>query len=159
MIKLPFAQYRQAEICEYEGQPLINALPPINSPQDTAKMLARFPKVDEAEKALPAHIRRHAMMRILDQFLYPTKSHLQLEQMISGMIRRGYLSRNIAVPDYHRNLDAVAHTDFNAIVRNAGNEALVSSIIGCSGTGKSTEVEAILKTYPQAFYHPEYQHA
>ncbi len=159
MIKLPLAQYREAEIREYEGQPLINALPPINSPQDTARMLARFPKVDEAEKVLPAHIRRHAMMRILDQFLYPTKSHLQLEQMISGMIRRGYLSRNIAAPDYQRSLDDVAHTNFNAIARNAGNEALVSSIIGCSGTGKSTAVEAILKTYPQAIYHPEYQHA
>lgn len=159
MINLPLAKYREAEIREYEGQPLINALPPINSPQDTARMLARFPKVDEAEKVLPAHIRRHAMMRILDQFLYPTKSHLQLEQMISGMIRRGYLSRNIAAPDYQRNLDDVGHTDFNVIARNAGNEALVSSIIGCSGTGKSTAVEAILKTYPQAIYHPEYQHA
>ena len=159
MINLPLAKYREAEIREYEGQPLINALPPINSPQDTARMLARFPKVDEAEKLLPAHIRRHAMMRILDQFLYPTKSHLQLEQMISGMIRRGYLSRNIAAPDYQRNLDDVGHTDFNVIARNAGNEALVSSIIGCSGTGKSTAVEAILKTYPQAIYHPEYQHA
>ena len=159
MIKLPLAKYREAEIREYEGQPLINALPPISSPQDTARMLARFPKVDEAEKALPAHIRRHAMMRILDQFLYPTKSHLQLEQMISGMIRRGYLSRNIAAPDYQRNLDDVGHTDFNVIARNAGNEALVSSIIGCSGTGKSTAVEAILKTYPQAIYHPEYQHS
>jgi len=159
MIKLPMAQYREAEIREYEGQPLINALPPINSPQATARMLARFPIVDEAEKALPAHIRRHAMMRILDQFLYPTSSHLQLEQKISGMIRRGYLSRNIAAPDYHRNLDDVARTDFNAIARNAGNEALVSSVIGCSGTGKSTAVEAILKTYPQAIYHPEYQHS
>jgi len=159
MINLPLAKYREAEIREYEGQPLINALPPINSVQDTAKMLARFPKVDEAEKALPAHIRRHAMMRILDQFLYPTKSHLQLEQMISGMIRRGYLSRNIAAPDYQRNLDDVGHTDFNVIARNAGNAALVSSVIGCSGTGKSTAVEAILNTYPQAIYHPEYQHA
>jgi len=158
MIKLPFAQYGKAEIREYEEQPLINALPPINSLEDTARMLGRFPKVDEAEKTLPAHIRRHAMMRILDQFLYPTKSHLQLEQMISGMIRHGYLSRNIATPDYNRNLDDVVHTDFTAIARNAGNEALVSSIIGCSGTGKSTAVEAILRTYPQAIYHPDYQH-
>lgn len=159
MINLPLAKYREAEIREYEGQPLINALPPINSPQDTARMLARFPKVEEAEKVLPAHIRRHAMMRILDQFLYPTSSHLQLEQKISGMIRRGYLSRNIAAADYHRNLDDVARTDFTAVARNAGNEALVSSVIGCSGTGKSTAVEAILKTYPQAIYHPDYQHA
>jgi len=158
MIKLPFAEYRKAEIRAYEGHPLINALPPINSPQATAKMLACFPKVDEVEKVLPAHIRRHAMMRILDRFLYPTKSHLQLEQVISGMIRHGYLSRSIAAPDYQRNLDDVAHTDFTAIMRNAGNEALVSSVIGCSGTGKTTAVEAILKSYPQAIFHPDYQH-
>ncbi|WP_151704770.1 ATP-binding protein [Nitrincola alkalilacustris] len=158
MIKLPLAEYRTAEIQEYQGHPLINALPPINSPQQTAQLLSRFPRVDEAEKSLSAHIRRHAMMRILDQFLYPTKSHLQLEQMISGMLRRGYLSRNIAAIDYQRNLDDASRTDFAAIARNAGNEALVSSVIGCSGTGKSTAVEAILKGYPQAIFHPEYQH-
>lgn len=159
MSKLPLAQYQEAEIREYQGHPLINALPPINSPQTAAKLLGRFPKVYESEKSLPAHIRRQAMMRILDQFLYPTKSHLQLEQMISGMLRRGYLSRNIATPDYHHNLEDVDHTDFSSIARNAGNEALVSSVIGCSGTGKSTAVEAILQTYPQAIYHPEYQHS
>jgi len=159
MTKLPLAQYHEAEIREYKGHPLINALPPINSPHDAAKLLARFPEVYESERSLPAHIRRQAMMRILDQFLYPTKSHLQLEQMISGMLRRGYLSRNIATPDYHLNLEDVDHTDFYSIARNAGNEALVSSVIGCSGTGKSTAVEAILKTYPQAIYHPEYQHS
>ncbi|MDR5899481.1 ATP-binding protein [Halomonas vilamensis] len=122
-------------------------------------MLSRTPKVDEAEKSLPGHIRRHAMMRILDQFLYPTKSHLQLEQMISGMIRRGYLCRNIAAVAYQRNLDDAGRTDFTAVARNAGNAALVSSVIGCSGTGKSTAVEAILQSYPQAIYHPDYHHA
>jgi hypothetical protein len=42
--------------------------------------------------------------------------------------------------------------------RNAGNEALVSSVIGCSGAGKTTAVEAILAGYPQTIIHPEYQH-
>ncbi len=158
MIDLPFAHYIDAEIEEYQGHPLINALPAINAPEDTAGLLNRYPKISEVEKSLPGHIRRHAMMRILDQFLYPTKSHLQLEQMISSMLRRGYLSRNIAKADYQLNLESAARTDFKAIARNAGNEALVSSVIGCSGTGKSTAVEAILQGYPQAIYHPEYQH-
>ncbi|MGE6235352.1 ATP-binding protein [Aeromonas media] len=158
MSKLPIAHYIAGEIEEYRDQPLINALPQINSPQDTAQMLNRYPKVDESETALPGHIRRHAMMRILDQFLYPTRLHLQLEQMISSMIRRGYLSRNIADRTYQRNLDDASRTDFQAVARNAGNEALVSSVIGCSGAGKSTAVEAILQSYPQAIFHPEYQH-
>ncbi|MCW9053791.1 MAG: ATP-binding protein [Motiliproteus sp.] len=158
MIKLPEANYRLPEIIDYEGHPLIEALPPIKSPDEVAKMLFRYPVVGENEKTLPGHIRRHAMMRILDQFLFPTRTHIQLEQTISTMLRRGYLSRNIADNHYQLNLDEAVRTNFSAASRNAGNEALVSSVIGCSGAGKSTAVEAILRSYPQAIYHPDFQH-
>jgi hypothetical protein len=158
MNKIRTAYYIDAEIQEYEGHPLINALPPINSAEQTAKLLFRYPKITDEERALPSHIRRHAMMRILDKFLYPTKSHSQLEQMISGMIRSGYLSRNIADKSYVESLNAVDRINTADSRRNAGNEALVSSVIGCSGAGKSTAVEAILNSYEQAILHPEYQH-
>ncbi|PCC14198.1 MULTISPECIES: ATP-binding protein [unclassified Pseudoalteromonas] len=150
------AVYINAEITEYEGHPLINALPPINSPQDTAQLIRRIPEVRPEEVVLPAYIRRHAMLRIMDGFLYPTKAHLQLEQTISSMIRQGYLSRNIADKSYQETLNNTA--DFQSMSRNAGNEALVSSVIGCSGAGKSTAVEAILSGYPQVIMHSEYQH-
>lgn len=159
MININHAEYIDPEVEDYRGHPLINALPLLNSPQDTAIALNRYPKVRDSEKILPGYIRRHAMMRILDEFLYPTKAHLQLEQMISGMIRRGYLGRNIATADHQRNLFDVDNVDFSAVSRNAGNAALASSVIGCSGTGKTTAVQAILDSYlNQAIYHPEYQH-
>ncbi len=159
MIKIHHAEYVAAEIEDYRDQPLINALPLLNSPQNTAKELNRYPKVRDSEKTLPGYIRRHAMMRILDGFLYPTKAHLQLEQMISGMIRRGYLGRNIASIDYQRNLLDVDNVDFSAASRNAGSAALATTVIGCSGTGKTTAVQAILDSYKhQAIYHPDYQH-
>lgn len=160
MTKIFQAKYIEGEIEEYLGNPLINALPPINSVQKTAKLLNRYPLVNDEERALPPHIRRHAMMRILDKFLYPTKMHLQLEQMISSMIRRGYLNRNIANAEYQENLNKVDETDFIQVSRNAGSEALSSSVIGCSGSGKTTATEAILAGYSQqAIYHPKYQHA
>ncbi|MBF4410490.1 ATP-binding protein, partial [Vibrio anguillarum] len=158
MNRIRTACYIDAEIQEYEGHPLINALPPINSPEQTAKLLYRYPKITDEERALPGHIKRHAMMRILDKFLYPTKAHSQLEQMISGMIRSGYLSRNIADKSYVESLNAVDRVKSVKSRRNAGNEALVSSVIGCSGAGKSTAVEAILNSYEQAILHPDYQH-
>ncbi len=159
MINIHQAEYHEPEVEDYRGHPLINALPLLNSPQDTAKLLNRYPKVRSSEKTLPGYIRRHAMMRILDEFLYPTKTHVQLEQMVSGMIRRGYLGRNIATSDYQKNLNSVDHLDFDAIARNAGNSALASSVIGCSGTGKTTAVEGILSGYAhQAIYHPDFQH-
>lgn len=156
--EIKLAKYIKAEIREYEGHPLINALPPINSPEKAAKLFFRNPKVTDEERVLPSHLRRHAMMRILDRFLYPTKAHSQLEQMISGMIRSGYLSRNIADKSYVESLNAVEKVELRKPQRNAGNEALVSSVIGCSGTGKSTAVEAVLGDYNQAIMHPNYQH-
>jgi len=159
MTKIFEVEYIKGEIEEYQGNPLINALPPINSVQKTANLLNRYPSVADEERLLPPHIRRHAMMRILDKFLYPTKMHLQLEQMISSMIRRGYLNRNIANAEYQENLNKVDETDFVQVSRNAGSEALSSSVIGCSGSGKTTATEAILAGYSkQAIYHPEYQH-
>ena len=150
------AKYIDAEIKEYEGHPLINALPPINSPKDTAELIRRIPVVSPEEVALPAHIRRHAMLRIMDGFLYPTRAHLQLEQTISTMIRQGYLSRNIANKSYQETLNRTEK--LADVSRNAGNEALVSSVIGCSGAGKSTAVEAVLSGYPQVIMHSSYQH-
>ena len=157
MTKFKTASYIDAEIVEYEEHPLINALPSINSPQQTAELIRRIPEIRPEEIALPAHIRRHAMLRIMDGFLYPTRAHLQLEQTISSMIRQGYLSRNIADKSYQETLNKTANlsTDMS---RNAGNEALVSSVIGCSGAGKSTAVEAVLASYPQVIIHPSYQH-
>nr|WP_320136372.1 ATP-binding protein [uncultured Amphritea sp.] len=151
------ASYIDAEISEYEDHPLINALPPINSPQQTAQLIRRIPEVHPEEVTLPAHIRRHAMLRIMDSFLYPTKAHLQLEQTVSSMIRQGYLSRNIADKSYQETLNKTADLS-KTVSRNAGNEALASSVIGCSGAGKSTAVEAILAGYPQVIMHPQYQH-
>lgn len=152
------AAYLPAELSDYEGHPLINALPSINSPEQTAKLLRRKPEIRAEEVALPAHIRRHAMLRIMDGFLYPTKAHLQLEQTISSMIRQGYLSRNIANKGYQETLNRTRNMPLQTTARNAGNEALVSSVIGCSGAGKTTAVEAILAGYPQTIIHPEYQH-
>jgi hypothetical protein len=152
------AAYLPAELSDYEGHPLINALPSINSPEQTAKLLRRKPEIRAEEVALPAHIRRHAMLRIMDGFLYPTKAHLQLEQTISSMIRQGYLSRNIANKGYQETLNRTRNMPLQTTARNAGNEALVSSVIGCSGAGKTTAVEAILAGYPQTIIHSEYQH-
>jgi len=151
------AQYIDAEISEYEGHPLINALPRINSPQQTAELIRRTPEVRPEEVTLPAHIRRHAMLRIMDGFLYPTRAHLHLEQTISSMIRQGYLSRNIANKSYQETLNSTVDIQKKSS-RNAGNEALVSSVIGCSGAGKSTAVEAVLAGYDQVLMHPNYQH-
>ena len=152
------AEYIDAEISEYEGHPLINALEPINDFKKATKLFRSFPVVPADEVSLKPHIRLHAMMRILDKFLYPTRDHLRLEYKVSTMLRRGYLARNIADRSYQDVLNKLDTTNFNANVLNAGSKAFSCSLIGCSGTGKSTAIEKVLGGYEQAIYHSKYQH-
>lgn len=151
------AKYIEGEIEKYKNNPLINALPKINKPQDVAKLINKRPKITLEEVSLPAYLRRHAMAQLMDDFIYPTRAHVQLEESISTMIRYGYINRNIATSDFQNNLDKVETTDFKAS-DSANNNVFSSSIIGCSGSGKTTAISSILKGYDQAIYHPDYQH-
>jgi hypothetical protein len=155
--KIVTARYIDAEIKKYENNPLINTLPKINKPQDVAKLINRRPKITQEEIALPAYLRRHAMAQLMDDFIYPTRAHVQLEESMSTMIRYGYINRNIATSDFQNNLDRVKRTDFKA-TNAANNNVFSSSIIGCSGSGKTTAIISVLSGYDQAVYHPEYQH-
>lgn len=158
MINLPIAKYIDAEIKDYENNPLINALPSIKSEKEVSNLLFLTPKITDEERRLPSHLRRHVMTAILDKFLYPTAQHIQLEQLISIQIRRSYLNRNIATKDYDNLVNNTNFDDISKSYNQTTNSSFVSSLIGCSGTGKSTAIEAIIKTYPQAIYHPKYQH-
>jgi hypothetical protein len=151
MTNIKLAEYKCAEISEYQGHPLIEALPSLKSPLEVVGYLNKFPKIPPEELSLPAYVRRHAMMRIIDKFLYPTAKHIQLEQMIATMIRRGYLSRSIKDNSYQKTINQIDHIDFRQTYRNAGSLAVSTSVFGCSGTGKSTTVELILNTYDQAY--------
>lgn len=123
------AKYIEGEIEKYKNNPLINALPKINKPQDVAKLINKRPKITLEEVSLPAYLRRHAMAQLMDDFIYPTRAHVQLEESISTMIRYGYINRNIATSDFQNNLDKVETTDFKAS-DSANNNVFSSSIIG-----------------------------
>ncbi|WP_308303548.1 hypothetical protein [Bacillus canaveralius] len=85
------AVYKEQEVIDFRGNPLIEALPPILSPEEAYENLSYYPPYEEHEINLPTHIRYHAIPRI-NKFFQPIMQHLDLEQRLSRLLRHGYVS-------------------------------------------------------------------
>lgn len=162
--KIIEAQYTEQPIIDYRGNPYIEALPPILSPQETKHALTFHPFFDIEERKLPPHIRLHCVERIKD-LIEPLSDHIDMEQRFSRMIRHGYTSiyRNPMTPEYVRMLNAGANAienrELSYYAKYAQERSTASGfvIIGMSGVGKTTAVEKILLQYPQVIIHKKYK--
>lgn len=162
--RIEIASYKDVGIEHYKGFPLIEALPEIMESVEVVKKLKFRPKFNPEEILLSAIKRKHCVER-LSSFIIPLYKHLEVEEKLSMLIRKGYLSRNIANNDNVRRFRyAMMHLKFP---ENAEREkekynipAATSSglgIIGISGAGKSSGIQRILNMYPQIILHPEYE--
>lgn len=87
------AEYREQEILEYQGNPLIEALPPIYSQEEVIDRLSMYPPYNKEERYLNDHQRVHLISRLLHYF-QAIPIHLRIESSISRLIRTGYTYRN-----------------------------------------------------------------
>lgn len=137
------AVYKEQEIIDFKDNPLIEALPPILSPEEAYEKLSFYPPYDVKEANLPTHIRYHAIPRI-NKFFQPVMQHLDLEQRFSRLLRHGYVSRNPRLADYNRALNGA---------QDIRSTASSMTLMGFSGIGKTTAIERVLSLYPQAILH------
>lgn len=151
------AVYKEQLIEEYKNNPLIEALPKINSSIEVIKALANYPYYNKDEKELEKHIRLHIIQRVF-QFFQPLPRHLELEQSIARIIRQGYISRNPLTKEYIEKLNyGYREIKFNEQSDYSYNATASSiTIVGISGMGKTTFIERVLKTYPQVINHRKY---
>ena len=159
--RFPEAKYIDPGLPEYAENPCIAALPFIMDEYSVVRLLTRRPVIRDEEKVLPGHIRVHAINRLTKNFFQPLTTHIHLERKISILIRQSYLGRNPRYPDFKKhlnnsyqkiikeNLEAYVHDDVDSTASSM-------SVVGISGTGKSTTFNIILKTYPKVIYHPDY---
>ncbi|KMY33742.1 Tn7 transposition protein C [Lysinibacillus xylanilyticus] len=147
------ANYKIQQIVDFKGNPLIEALPDILSPEEAFDGLSYFPDFDEKERILPTHIRYHAILR-LNRFFQPVMQHLDLEQRFSRLIRHGYISRNPLYPNFVASL-ADGHNQLNGVETKNDIRSTASSmtLMGFSGIGKTTAIERVLSLYPQLIIH------
>lgn len=152
------AEYAGSEIPEYQGNPLIEALPPVRRDDlEVMQAMSMAPIFSEAERELDAAIRRELVSRLNDLFI-PLPPHFQLLERLSTSLRRSYTWRNPMRPQTQAYLHqkVISLSPETLAARAAAGS--VHFIKGISGIGKSTGTEACLRALgPCVIEHRAYQ--
>lgn len=151
------ATYTPSPISRYAGNPLIEALPPVLSDIEVIERLEHYPQVLEQERLLPAKERMPCALALYDVF-QPTLFHLDVERVLSAILREGYHGRNPLDPT------TLAHSHYLATQGRDGvppphpRKLTARSIFvtGLSRIGKTRGIERILSLYPQVIRHTRY---
>lgn len=152
------AEYQPAALAAYQGNPFIEALPSVSDEKELSRLLARGPVYDAEDRCGPASLRREALINLQSLFI-PLPCHFDLAWTLIRSMRRGYLNRNPASDKYLAGIrkSRVKLTSQMKTWNNAAEPAPGFSIIGASGIGKSSAINAVLNLFPQVIEHREYQ--
>lgn len=154
------AIYIDSPIKDYAGNPLTESLPPIHTRNEVAHLLAVYPSFDANERQESGEYRFHYIQRTFDYF-QPMTKHIALERKISTIIRQGYINRN----PLSKNTVEYMNNSYKLLMqgklpevseRNREKKVQGVSLIGISGTGKTTTIERILSKYPLVIKHTNY---
>ena len=150
----------QKYLPDYEGNPLIEALPPVlEDSSEVIDMLSYSDEYRDEERQYPARYRMHYVFRLF-RYFQPLEQHLDIEERFSHCIRQGYLHRSPLTPDY-----AMALADGHKAIKSGEYTLPVAynptgsgfTIIGLSGIGKTSAVTRVLSLYPQVVVHSHYR--
>ncbi|MCL6264524.1 ATP-binding protein [Craterilacuibacter sp. RT1T] len=141
--------YLRQKIQEYQDNPLIEALPPILSAREAGIHMMYKPPFDLAEKSFTVEERWHLLGR-LKHLVAPRPYFYQLERTVSRLIRSGYVLRNPCKPEtWQAVYKAQANTPPPLLHRHLTATDSECVVVGLSGMGKTTAIDAVLRTYPQ----------
>jgi len=141
--------YLRQRIQEYQDNPLIEALPPILNLREAALHMMYRPPFELEEKSFTVEERWHLLGR-LKHIVAPRPIFYQLERTVSRLIRAGYVLRNPCKPETWQSVyKAQANTPPPLLHRHLTATDSEAVVVGLSGMGKTTAIDAVLRTYPQ----------
>jgi len=155
------AVYTETGISRYQGNPLIEALPPILDRRQLRDGLSGQIEFRPTDVYLDGQTRIHVISQLLDGFFQPLSRHIELESKLSVIVRQGYVGRNLATGVLNTHIqngyERVMKGDLDVCRFNHVESTAKSlAFIGCSGSGKTSSLNRILATYPQLIYHEKY---
>lgn len=101
--QIVIAKYRQPDLPEHRGNPLIEAIPPFRTAEEILPTFGKFPVFNKKDRAWSRSSRMLAISR-LDNYLEPLTCHKEVIEQISLMIYAGYRYRNPATAQYRKAL-------------------------------------------------------
>lgn len=150
------AIYLPANLQEYAGNPLYEALPQFLQAHELVDKFGRFPSISKSERNLSATQRMLAVSR-LNNYFEPLPSHFEVFEQINLILRAGYAHRNPAEDTYRKALINSYRQSMEGQICPIGTSvpstAPSFALFGVSGVGKSTVVERTLNFLPQAINH------
>ncbi|MDR2168024.1 MAG: ATP-binding protein [Clostridiales bacterium] len=153
------AIYTKQLLPEYQGNPLIEALPDIWDSSEVIDMLSHNDGHHDGERQLDPHYRMHCVLRLF-RYFQPLEQHIDIDRRFSLCIRQGYLHRSPLSPDY-----AMSLVEGYKVIKSGEYILPVAhnptgsgfTIIGLSGVGKTSAITRILSLYPQVIVHSRYR--
>lgn len=154
------ACYQPTGIKRYDGNPFIEALPPILSVSQAGKSIKGNVEFHPSDRLADPKSRMHMVVSLLEDYFQPLSQHVQLQEKIDMMLRMGYVGRNISDGSLNRKLQEgyeliKSGGDVTANFAVEKTTARSMSLVGISGSGKTSSLERVLETYPQVIYHDE----
>lgn len=154
------ASYSPTGVKRYDGNPFIEALPPILTVAQAGKSIKGKVEFHPSERLADPKSRMHMVVSLLDDYFQPLSQHVQLQEKIDLMLRMGYVGRNISDGSLNRKLQEgyefiKSGGDVTANFSVEKTTARSMSLIGISGAGKSKSLERVLSSYPQVLFHKE----
>jgi len=151
------AEYKEQRIPQYQGNPLIEALPPSLEDTQWLETLFSVPAFREEQRQWSANERIQLIAQLSD-FMVPLSRHFELAQKLDALIRQGYVGRIPRSAQSHRVFVKLHEMSQNRTTfkKSSSTAQLSSSLIGLSGMGKTTTVKRALSYMPEVIYHPRY---
>jgi len=154
------ASYQTTGIKRYDGNPFIEALPPILSVAQAGNSIKGKVDFHPSDRLSSPKSRMHMVVSLLDDYFQPLSQHVLLQEKIDMMLRMGYVGRNISDGSLNRKLqegyDLIkSGGEITANFSVEKTTARSMSLVGISGSGKTSSLVRVLETYPQVIYHEQ----
>lgn len=153
------ARYLPSPVQEFRGNPLVEALPAIKSDDEWIEQMLMVPAFDASQLEDDAFLRSYSAAASLKDVFIPDSNQLHLARRVDQLLRSGYRKRNPLTPERATTLQqtyekAQTSSKTAKIVFDEQRPICSFSVMGMSGMGKSTSVQAVLGAYPQCIHHP-----
>lgn len=152
------ARYTKQHLEKYKLNPLIEALPTVDSVVDCLDTITYLPSFDAEERNLSL-IERHRLLGNLVNLMVPLERHVELAMAVDSMLRNGYVGREPETAQRAKRFQAMYEKQKSGEsfrqTATTRTPQISASLIGLSGMGKTTMVQRFLATYPQLIHHPE----
>jgi hypothetical protein len=153
------AEYTAQRIPEFQGNPLIEALPPPMSDKELLDALTRLPEFAPEQREWPAYERMH-MLESLQNFMVPFARHIELARALDSILRAGYVGRAPRTPGHAEISQKIYERQKAGVSFRQGPTTraaqLSTSLIGISGIGKTMTTNRWFAHIPSVIYHSDF---